>query len=737
MTCAACVRAVETAIGKTAGVQSVSVNFATEKARVAFEPDQVRLSDLKGVVERAGYRALDDQESLGSDKHQQQKDREIRVWWTKFVVSAAFSLPMLVVAMAPLLNLSLPAVFAPETNPLTYALLELLLVLPAVVVGYRFYTSGFYHLAKFSPNMDSLIALGTSAALGWGVYAAVRIALGDVVMVHELYLDTAGVIITLILMGKALEAASKGRTSEAIKKLMSLTPQTAAILQDGVEREIAVADIIGGDLLVVRPGERIPVDGEVVEGQSAVDESMLTGESLPVDKSAGQSVVGASLNSNGRLVIRATKVGKETALSQIIQLVEDAQGSKAPIAALADVVSGFFVPVVLALALLAGAAWLLSGHSVEFSLTIVIAILVIACPCALGLATPTAIMVGTGKGAQWGVLVKNGEALETAHRIDTVVLDKTGTITLGRPTVTDVVTVHEHDTERLVVWAAAAENGSEHPVGQAVVRYAGDRVLPQVLQFEAIPGLGVVAGVEGREVRVGSLRFLQETGVSDLASWTPRVDAWAKQGKTALLVAVDRKLLGLVAVADTVKPTSQGAVASLRRRGLQVVMMTGDAQGTAQTIADQVGVDRVVAQVLPQDKAAAIQELQAEGRVVAMVGDGINDAPALAQADLGIAIGTGTDVAVESADIVLMRGDLTDVETALELSRRTIRVIRQNLFWAFGYNVLGIPIAAGVLTLFGGPLLNPMIAAGAMSLSSVSVLSNALRLKRFRPRRMV
>jgi Cu+-exporting ATPase len=737
MTCSACVRAVERAVGKVGGVQSVAVNFATEKARVVYEPEQVRLSDIRGAVDQAGYKALSD--APGTDEHKKRKEREIRVWWTKFVVSASFSVPLLYLAMAGMLGLPLPGFLNPMESPRWYSLTEFLLVLPVLAAGYRFYVVGYRSIFQLSPNMDSLIALGTSAAVLWSLYATMRMGMGDLKLVSELYFETAGVIISLILLGKALEAVTKGRTSESIKKLMGLTPKTATLLSKGAEREIDVADVEVGDLIVVRPGEKIPVDGEILEGTSAVDESMLTGESMPVDKKAGDRVFGATLNKNGQVVFRTTKVGRETALAQIIKLVEEAQGSKAPIAATADIVSGYFVPVVFAVAVLAGAAWFLSGQSVVFSLTIFIAVMVIACPCALGLATPTAIMVGTGKGAEYGVLIKSGEALETAHRITTIVFDKTGTITQGKPEVTDLVPVFGEESDRLLVLAAAAERGSEHPVGEAIVRkaQAEGKLLPPAQRFEAVPGHGIIATVEGVEVRIGNLSFLVESGVIKLEGLRAKAELLASEGKTPLFVSAAGRALGIIAVADVVKSSSVEAIAVLHRLGIQVAMLTGDSRKTAEAIARQVGIDRVLAEVLPQDKAGEVKKLQAEGQKVAMVGDGINDAPALVQADIGIAIGTGTDVAMESADIVLMRGDLMDVPTALQLSRRTIRNIRQNLFWAFGYNVLGIPVAAGVLFLFGGPLLNPVIAAAAMSLSSISVLTNALRLKRFQPLRRI
>jgi Cu+-exporting ATPase len=552
--------------------------------------------------------------------------------------------------------------------------------------------------------------------------------------VDALYFETAGVIITLILLGKSLEAVSKGKTSEAIKKLMGLAPKTALIIQDGVEKEIPIEEVEIGDIIIVKPGEKIPVDGSVIEGHTAIDESMLTGESMPVDKNTGSSVYAATINTTGSIRFRADKIGADTALAQIIKLVEDAQGSKAPIAAMADKVSGVFVPIVCVIALLAGVAWFFgSGGDLKFALTIFISVLVIACPCALGLATPTAIMVGTGKGAENGILIKGGEALETAHKISTIVFDKTGTITEGKPTVTDVLTTEGAESDNLLQITASAEKGSEHPLGQAIIAGAQDKGLEilKVEHFNSITGRGIEAVIGGRTVLAGNRKLMDERGIS-LSMLESDSDRLASEGKTPMYVAIDSEPAGIVAVADVVKPSSKAAIESLHRMGIEVAMITGDNRRTADAIAGQVGIDRILAEVLPQDKVGEVKKLQSEGRKVAMVGDGINDAPALAQADIGIAIGSGTDVAMESADIVLMRSQLTDVPTAIDLSKKTIRNIKQNLFWAFGYNVVGIPIAAGFLHIFGGPLLNPIFAAAAMSLSSVSVLTNALRLKRFK-----
>ena len=738
MTCSACAKAIERAVGKLPGARA-EVNFATEKALVRYDPEKTRLSEIKAAITKAGYTPLAAADSGAKvDEHKAAKEREIRVLKTKFSVSALFSAPLLYIAMGAMLGWPMPAAINAMNYPLRYALLELLLVIPAIAAGYRFYTVGFRAIRHGAPNMDSLIAMGTSAAIVYSLYSTFSIASGEFRAVDHLYFETAGVIITLILLGKTLEAITKGRTSESIKKLMGLQPKTATVIHDGAEIELPIEEVEPGDVVMVRPGEKIPVDGEVLTGSTAVDESMLTGESLPVDKGPGDAVVGASVNKNGSITFRATKVGADTVLSRIIKLVEDAQGSKAPIAQMADIVSGYFVPAVFAIALVSAAAWLLAGHTLVFALTVFVAVLTIACPCALGLATPTAIMVGTGKGAEYGVLIKSGVALETAHKIDTIVFDKTGTLTNGRPELTDLHPADGIDELELLSLAASAEKASEHPLGEAVVRAAeakGAKLLP-VSAFKAVPGHGINASVDGRRVLLGNERHLTGSGVSGDAAFQKGLalaHELSGEGKTAMHVAVDGRYAGVLAVADTVKETSARAVAALRSLGVQVAMITGDNRRTAEAVARTLGIDRVLAEVLPQDKAGEVKKLQAEGRTVAMVGDGINDAPALAQADIGIAVGSGTDVAMESADIVLMRSDLMDVPTAIKLSKSVIRNIKQNLFWAFGYNVLGIPVAAGLLYAFGGPLLNPIIAAAAMSMSSVSVLTNALRLKRFKP----
>ena len=739
MTCAACARRVEKAIGKLEGVESSSVNFATEKATVAYDPGKVRLSAIKSAIEKAGYQALELNKADAADEDRARKQREIKTLWTKFTISAVFSLPLLYIAMAPMISfirLPFPAAIDPMNYPLLYALVELVLVAPVIGVGYKFYTIGFKALFQKSPNMDSLIAIGTTAAVLYSIYNTFQIAAGHFMAVDALYYETAGVIITLIMLGKTLEAVSKGRTSEAIKKLMGLAPKTAVILENGQEKEIPIDEVEIGDVILVKPGDKIPVDGTVTGGHTAIDESMLTGESMPVDKKEGDPVYAASINTTGVIQFKAEKIGSDTALAQIIKLVEDAQGSKAPIAQMADIVSGYFVPVVCVIALLTGIGWYIgTAGDLKFALTIFISVLVIACPCALGLATPTAIMVGTGKGAENGILIKGGEALETAHKINTIVFDKTGTITEGKPKVTDVLPAGNISKDRLLQLTASAERGSEHPLGQAIVLGAKEAGLSllEAQQFDSLTGRGIKARLEGEEILAGNRKLMAEQNIS-LAGMEEISDKLAEEGKTPMYVAIDGELAGIVAVADVVKGSSRAAIERLHKMGIEVAMITGDNKKTASAIAKQVGIDRVLAEVLPQDKSNEVKKLQSENRKVAMVGDGINDAPALAQADIGIAIGSGTDVAMESADIVLMRSDLMDVPTAINLSKHTIRNIKQNLFWAFGYNVIGIPIAAGILhLLFNGPLLNPIFAAAAMSLSSVSVLTNALRLKRFKP----
>ena len=738
MSCAVCAKRVEKAISELEGVADVNVNFAAEKAFVTYNPQKVRPSAMKEAVLKAGYQPLENKGAGAEDEDRKRREKEINTMKKKFIAAAIFAFPLLYIAMVPMIKfVSLPGAKMLDglmmNYPLFYALLEFFLTVPVICVGYRFYTVGFKSLFQKSPNMDSLIAVGTTAAVAFSLYNTFQIAKGNFQAVYSLYFESAGVIITLILLGKMLEAVSKGKTGEAIKKLMGLAPKTAFVIQNGAETEIPVEEVEIGDIIIVKPGAKIPVDGVVIEGHTAIDESMLTGESMPMDKKAGDKVYAASLNTTGTVKFRAEKVGSDTALAQIIKLVEQAQGSKAPIAKLADIVAGYFVPAVIAIAVASGIAWFIGTGDFKFALTIFISVLVIACPCALGLATPTAIMVGTGKGAENGILIKSGEALETAHKINAIILDKTGTITEGKPSVTDLICASNFTQEKLLQLVASAEKNSEHPLGQAIVRGAQEKSLAllEAENFNSITGQGIEAQIAGLSVFVGNRKMMEEKNIS-VKELEKDADKLAEEGKTPVFVATDGQPAGIVAVADVVKKSSRAAIESLHKMGIEVAMITGDNKKTAEAIARQVGIDRVLAEVLPQDKAFEVKKLQQEGRKVAMVGDGINDAPALAQSDIGIAIGSGTDVAMESADIVLMHSDLTDVPTAILLSKKTIRNIKQNLFWAFGYNTIGIPVAAGVLYLFGGPLLNPMLAAAAMSLSSVSVLTNALRLKRFK-----
>lgn len=736
MTCAACSARVEKMIGKMEGVSSCSVNLTTEKINVEFDPSALSLEDIKKRIEKLGY-GWEEIRKDSADRDKIRKAKEIKVFKIKLIVSLVFTIPLLYIAMGhmlPGITLPTPPFLDHKLHPMNFALAQLLLTLPVVIAGWRFYYVGFRAIRLGSPNMDSLIAMGTSAAVLYSLYSTYMISQGHHEFAHSLYYESAATIITLILLGKSLEAISRGKTGDAIRKLMGLAPKTAIVIRDGAEQEIPIDDVVIGDLILVKPGTKIPVDGVIIEGQTAIDESMLTGESIPVDKKPGDPVYTASINKNGLIRFRAEKVGEGTALAQIIKLVEDAQESKAPIAQLADVVSGYFVPTVFAIAALSFLFWTFRGESFQFTLTIFISVLVIACPCALGLATPTAIMVGTGKGAEYGILIKGGDALEAAHKTQTIVFDKTGTITEGKPEVTDILSSGNFDKNDLLRLAASAEKGSEHPLGEAIVSFAESQnlVLSPVSDFEALVGRGVRGRIEDREILAGNLKLMQEESI-DLQHFEEDAGRLAEEGKTPMYIAVDGRLCGIIAVADVVKKSSSRAIQTLQEMGLEVVMITGDNKKTAEAIARQVGIRRVLSEVLPQDKSAEVRKLQEEGHKVAMVGDGINDAPALAQADVGIAIGSGTDVAMESADIVLMHSDLMDVPTAIKLSKSTIRNIKQNLFWAFAYNTAGIPLAAGLLHLFGGPLMSPMFAAAAMSLSSVSVVSNALRLRSFKP----
>lgn len=735
MSCAACVRAVEKAVRRVDGVEKADVNFATEKLAVSFEQSKATLLDIKTAVEKAGYKALDEAESL--NMYDENKQKEIEELRNRFLVTVIFAVPLLIVAMGPMIvehfNIMIPSIINPMVHPKIYALVQLLLVLPIMIIGRNYFIIGFKSLVKKNPNMDSLIAIGTSAAFLYSCFSLINIFNNDNYY-HYLYFESAGVILTLINLGKYFENIAKGKTSEAIKKLMDLSPKTANIIKNGEQIKISIDEVQVEDIIIVKPGEKIPIDGEVIEGSTYVDESMLTGESIPVKKIVGSKIIGATINKNGSIKYKTTKVGKDTVLAHIIKLVEEAQGSKAPIAKMADIIAGYFVPTVMILALISSMSWYISGQSPVFAITIFISVLVIACPCALGLATPTAIMVGTGKGAEYGVLIKSGTALEISHKIQTIAFDKTGTITEGNPKVMDIIVSENVDKNYLLQIAASAERFSEHPLAEAIVKEAISKNIKflNVDSFVAIPGQGIEVYVEGNKAFLGNKKLMIEKNIY-LEDKEGISQSLSKEGKTLMYVALQGELIGIMTVADTIKNTSKKAIKKLNSLGIETVMITGDNKITAEAIASQVGIHRVFAEILPQDKANEIKKLQGENKKVAMVGDGINDAPALAQADVGIAIGSGTDVAVESADIVLMKNDLMDVVTAIDLSRKTIKNIKENLFWAFGYNSLGIPVAMGILFIFGGPLLNPMISALAMSFSSLSVTLNALRLKNFKP----
>lgn len=748
MTCSACSAAVERAVKKTEGVDEVQVNLLTNSMVVHYNPEKTDESDILEAVEHAGYRASLHRTSSTAPSEQSGSRRSLtddalRSMKRRLIVSIIFLIPLFYISMGHMMGAPLPSFFHGNENALTFAFTQLLLVLPIVLINYSYFTRGFKALFHRAPNMDSLIAVGSGAALIYGIFAIYRIGYGlghgiDTLVSQysmDLYFESSGMILTLITVGKYLETRSKGKTSQAIAKLIDLTPKTALILRDGTESEIPVEEVQIGDILVVKPGSSIPVDGVVTEGSSSVDEAALTGEPIPVEKNPGDKVMAASINKTGYFRFKASRVGDDTTLAQIIRLVEDASASKAPIAKLADRVSRIFVPTVMAIALLSAIIWLFIGETFEFALATAISVLVISCPCALGLATPTAIMVGTGKGAENGILIKSAEALETAHTIDAVVLDKTGTITEGRPRVTDLICYNAPDEYTLLSIAAALEKPSEHPLASAILEKAeesGVDIKP-VEQFEAISGYGVSAKLGGKICYAGNLRLMEQKGI-ELSNALADAERLAADGKTPLYFADENGLLGIIAAADLVKPTSETAIRAFEKLGIKVVMLTGDNKKTAAAIQKKLGIDEAIAEVLPQDKEKEIRRLQEEGRKVAMVGDGINDAPALARADVGIAIGAGTDIAIEAADIVLMKSDLMDAVAAVELSKATIRNIKENLFWAFIYNMIGIPIAAGVFYPLLGWRLNPMFAAAAMSLSSVCVVTNALRLRFFHSR---
>ena len=761
MTCSACSSHVEKSVSKLTGVENVSVNLLTNSMQVEFDENKLDTAGIIKAVEDAGYgAAVKDGHAKSGTKTSGQSDSQensglsaveqnVKNMKKRLIVSLIFWIPLMYVSMGHMIYQWLNIPMPPFTmnflhgneNAITYAFTQFLLLLPILIANQKYFKNGFKTLWHRSPNMDSLIAIGAGAAILYGIFAIYRIGYamghGDMMVVHQyahdLYFESAGTILTLITIGKYLETKSKGKTSEAITKLLNLAPKTVTVVRDGVEQVVDAADVEKGEIFLVKPGESVAVDGIVLEGKSSFDESAITGESIPVPKQEGDAIVSASMNKSGLIRAKATKVGEDTTIAQIIRLVEEASSSKAPIAKMADKIAGVFVPTVITIALITGVIWLISGATFEFAMSTAIAVLVISCPCALGLATPVAIMVGTGKGAENGILIKSGDALETAHQIDTVVLDKTGTITQGKPVVTDIICAagKNADKTQLLQIAGSLEKGSEHPLAEAIVNYCvtNNISLEKVTDFNALFGKGIEGTVSGTHYYAGNEKMMEEKGISLSTEQKNQIQALAKQGRTPLLFADEKQFLGIVAVADVVKPTSKEAVQKFRDYGIHVIMLTGDNEVTAQAIKEQVGIDEVIAGVLPTQKEEKISALKQAGHKVAMIGDGVNDAPALASADVGIAIGAGTDVAIESADIVLMKNDLLDAVGAVKLSKAVIRNIKENLFWAFFYNSIGIPLAAGVLYPLFQIKLNPMFGAAAMSLSSVCVVSNALRLR--------
>ncbi|HFK1459538.1 TPA: heavy metal translocating P-type ATPase [Bacillus cereus] len=720
MTCAACANRVEKRLNKLEGVNGATVNFALESATVDFNPDEINVNEMKSAITKLGYKleVKSDEQDESTDHRLQEIERQKK----KFIISFILSFPLLWAMVSHFSFTSF--IYLPDMlmNPWV----QLALATPVqFIIGGQFYVGAYKALRNKSANMDVLVALGTSAAYFYSVYLSIQ-SIGSSEHMTDLYFETSAVLITLIILGKLFEAKAKGRSSEAIKKLMGLQAKTATVVRDGTEMKILIEEVVAGDIVYVKPGEKIPVDGEIVEGKSAIDESMLTGESIPVDKTIGDVVIGSTMNKNGFLKVKATKVGRDTALAQIIKVVEEAQGSKAPIQRVADQISGIFVPVVVVIAIITFAVWMIFVTPGDFggALEKMIAVLVIACPCALGLATPTSIMAGSGRSAEYGILFKGGEHLEATHRLDTVILDKTGTVTNGKPVLTDVIVADGFNEEEILRLVGAAEKNSEHPLAEAIVEGIKEKKIdiPISETFEAIPGFGIESVVEGKQLSIGTRRLMKKFNI-DIEEVSKSMEELEREGKTAMLIAINKEYAGIVAVADTVKDTSKAAITRLKKMGLDVVMITGDNTQTAQAIAGQVGIEHVIAEVLPEGKAEEVKKLQAQGKKVAMVGDGINDAPALATADIGMAIGTGTDVAMEAADITLIRGDLNSIADAIFMSKMTIRNIKQNLFWALAYNGLGIPIAA-----FG--FLAPWVAGAAMAFSSVSVVLNALRLQR-------
>lgn len=739
MACAACSSAVERVTRKMDGVQSSDVNLTTNKMVITYDEGKVTESMIVEKVAKAGFQASKIEET-GDRKKQEEKELEkqeeqLHETRRRVITAICFAVPLLYISMGHMMGMPLPDIISPASHGINFALVQLLLTVVVLICGRKFYVVGLKALVKGNPNMDSLVAIGTGSAFIYSLCMTWLILQGDHSKTHSLYYESAAVVVTLVMLGKYMESRSKGKTSEAIRKLMELAPDTAILYENGVEREVETSSVATGQHLLIKPGSRIPLDGIVVRGNSSVDESMLTGESIPVEKAEGDNLIGGSMNYNGAMEMEVTHIGNDTTLSKIIRMIEDAQGKKAPISKLADQVAGVFVPAVMAIALIAALLWgIFGGQNLSFVLTIFVSVLVIACPCALGLATPTAIMVGTGVGASHGILIKSGEALEISHKVNTVVLDKTGTITEGKPRVTDLMSKGEMGEEELLLLAASCEQMSEHPLGAAIVEAAKEKKLSlmQPEGFQSITGAGILADLNGRKIGIGNVRLVERMGVALDEETEILASEAAEEGKTPMYVIADGKLEGIISVADTIKETSVAAVDHLKELGIQVYMLTGDNKRTAEYIGRQAHIDNVIAEVLPEDKANVVSRLQSEGKTVMMVGDGINDAPALVQADVGTAIGSGSDIALESGDIVLMKSDLEDVYRAIKLSRMTIRNIKQNLFWAFFYNSLGIPVAAGLLYLLGGPLLSPMIGGFAMSLSSVCVVGNALRLRRMK-----
>ncbi len=743
MTCASCSARVEKSVAGLEGVQQAAVNLLTNSMEVQFDEGLLTAQDIINAVEKAGYGAsVKGKEDTSPKAKETTAAAEVKSAKIRLIWSVIFLAPLFYISMGHMAGLPIPSFLHGMENALSFAFTQFLLTVPIVFINFHYFKNGFKNLFRLSPNMDSLIAIGASAAVVYGIVAIYRISWGmghdDMHLVHQysmdLYFESAGTILTLITLGKFLESKAKRKTTDAITKLINLRPQTAVVIRDGKQTEVPIDQVAAGDIVAVKQGGAVPVDGIIVNGGCTVDESIITGESMPVEKQTGDSVIGATINLSGYAEVKATKVGQDSTLNQIIKLVEEASATKAPVAKLADKISGVFVPVVITIAVVAAVVWLLLGYGTEFALSTGIAVLVISCPCALGLATPTAIMTGTGRGAQMGILIKSAEALETAGHVDTVVLDKTGTITEGKPNVTDIIPLSA-DKQELISAALAVENLSEHPLAQAVVEYAKktDCKAPNVENFVSYGGKGVSAAVQGKTVYAGNIKLMQEKGI-DVSEQRQTIDALAQQGKTPLFFAKNKSIMGIIAVADVVKETSAAAVKELKDMNIDVVMLTGDNKATAKAIGDSCGVDNVVAEVLPQDKEQQVRQLQQSGHRVAMVGDGINDAPALAKADVGVAIGAGTDIAIDSADVVLVKSSLVDIVKLIQLSKATMRNIKENLFWALIYNTIGIPLAAGVFFSFLGWRLNPMYGAAAMCFSSVCVVLNALRLRTFRPK---